>query len=173
MACSIAPINFNPRPPRGGRPSISICANFTNEFQSTPSARRATVAVPTGCLCAKISIHALREEGDALRFGRNIDQNNFNPRPPRGGRQLGLNATQYVVTTSIHALREEGDRVESKSKMAKTYFNPRPPRGGRPSQGKAEAGRSGFQSTPSARRATAKAAKNPPRLFHYTHLCTI
>ena len=52
---------------------------------------------------------------------------------------------------SIHALREEGDVYQASDTSALSKF----------------------QSTPSARRATAKAAKNPPRLFHYTHLCTI
>ena len=58
----------------------------------------------------KISIHALREEGDVLRFGRNIDQNNFNPRPPRGGRREGGEYSRAGEWISIHALREEGDR---------------------------------------------------------------
>ena len=78
-----------------------------------------------------ISIHALREEGD----------------------ELGLNATQYVVTISIHALREEGDinvcnhrwlyeisihaLREEGDRFLRHYarnggnFYPRPPRGGR------------------------------------------
>ena len=57
----------------------------------------------------KISIHALREEGDVLRFGRNINQNNFYPRPPRGGRPKAqlIGLKHYLI--SIHALREEGD----------------------------------------------------------------
>ena len=42
VACSIAPVNFNPRPPRGGR------------LYSTEAVK----------LLLKISIHALREEGD-------------------------------------------------------------------------------------------------------------
>ena len=56
-------------------------------FQSTPSARRATVQdIETGEVI-QISIHALREEGD-LRGGhhRSAGHGNFNPRPPRGGR---------------------------------------------------------------------------------------
>ena len=37
------------------------------EFLSTPSARRATLCFHRGPLLARISIHALREEGDAVR----------------------------------------------------------------------------------------------------------
>ena len=56
-------------------------------FLSTPSARRAT-ATPSynGHPVIRISIHALREEGD--------------PQLRREGRRQGI---------SIHALREEGD----------------------------------------------------------------
>ena len=34
--------NFNPRPPRGGRPKTAASSTNGNVFQSTPSARRAT-----------------------------------------------------------------------------------------------------------------------------------
>ena len=36
------------------------------EFQSTPSARRATEVVPQQSCRYEISIHALREEGDQI-----------------------------------------------------------------------------------------------------------
>ena len=55
-----------------------------------------------------ISIHALREEGDPARPNLQIQDNNFYPRPPRGGRRDGLH----------HHLH-------------RTNFYPRPPRGGR------------------------------------------
>ena len=57
---------------------------------------------------------------------------NFNPRPPRGGRQRYPVSDRRRVPISIHALREEGDM-------------PPPPQSGRGIV---------FQSTPSARRAT-------------------
>ena len=38
------PRNFYPRPPRGGRPRSSRCCASTQQFLSTPSARRATSA---------------------------------------------------------------------------------------------------------------------------------
>ena len=58
-----------------------------------------------------ISIHALREEGDATVPARDA--------PPR---------------ISIHALREEGDHPTRPYVPAGTHFYPRPPRGGRPGQ---------------------------------------
>ena len=55
----------------------------------------------------------------------------FNPRPPRGGRPLGVIETAEQDGISIHALREEGDSSDLWSKRQNAYFNPRPPRGGR------------------------------------------
>ena len=80
-------IDFYPRPPRGGR----LCG-----LRGRAAAGR-------------ISIHALREEGDS-------------------GYRLALNR----LLISIHALREEGDVVERLSLEVGIYFYPRPPRGGRP-----------------------------------------
>ena len=58
--------NFYPRPPRGGRLSSRPVVPSTCQFLSTPSARRATQC-PRCCRgCTAISIHALREEGDAI-----------------------------------------------------------------------------------------------------------
>ena len=79
----------------------------------------------------EISIHALREEGDAFA--------------PGGG--------DFVII-SIHALREEGDRSRTRSSTASRNFYPRPPRGGRPGDFLVYAHIPVFLSTPSARRAT-------------------
>jgi len=56
-----------------------------------------------------ISIHALREEGDAR--GRHHLQRvaDFYPRPPRGGRPASAPVLPATCGISIHALREEGD----------------------------------------------------------------
>ena len=102
-------MDFYPRPPRGGR----LCAvddfSSTDQFLSTPSARRATDDLCLAKFLSDISIHALREEGDGIL--------------PDHKRRFPL--------ISIHALREEGDRTTQKNKLANTNFYPRPPRGGR------------------------------------------
>ena len=61
------------------------------------------------CWKQKISIHALREEGDFC------------------------NRTAYVIPVdiSIHALREEGDTRAAATDSTEPDFYPRPPRGGR------------------------------------------
>ena len=101
---------FYPRPPRGGRQ------------RKQQKQRR----------LKSISIHALREEGDArhptnkrsatkflstpsarratkaegLGYTHGAD---FYPRPPRGGRRIAFRDLLIITKISIHALREEGD----------------------------------------------------------------
>ena len=60
-----------------------------------------------------ISIHALREEGDKSIPGNGLPYQNFNPRPPRGGRLSSSGTNDKQVMISIHALREEGDPLYS------------------------------------------------------------
>ena len=79
------------------------------KFLSTPSARRATAPQATAAHHGKISIHALREEGDGLLRTTVCKLRNFYPRPPRGGRRFAFLNVWRAVCISIHALREEGD----------------------------------------------------------------
>ena len=58
-----------------------------SRFLSTPSARRATRLVRYCCAVLKISIHALREEGDRTPCANRTRPTNFYPCPPRGGRR--------------------------------------------------------------------------------------
>ncbi len=56
--------DFYPRPPRGGRQVTLSTPSLAKQFLSTPSARRATGPLLQGRPAFRISIHALREEGD-------------------------------------------------------------------------------------------------------------
>ena len=101
------------------------------EFLSTPSARRATAAIPEYYWRKLISIHALREEGDRLQkqplhLCGSISIHAL--REEGDGFQLLYGRLSQI---SIHALREEGDRPFSQFVMTLGYFYPRPPRGGR------------------------------------------
>ena len=102
----------------------------------------------------KISIHALREEGDVTQRIKGAWPTYFYPRPPRGGRQCSqsnrLGTKKFLSTPSarratcklrnlrdfeaisIHALREEGDLRCPPTPSPTSNFYPRPPRGGRP-----------------------------------------
>ena len=126
-------LNFNPRPPRGGRLQQPAVDRNHQVFQSTPSARRATaLRTPTITTTSDFNPRPPRggrPDKTACRYG----QFYFNPRPPRGGRPGNVPCRRW---RSI-------------------YFNPRPPRGGRPTYRLQLCGWSLFQSTPSARRATA------------------
>ena len=135
-------LDFYPRPPRGGR--LLAGQLFTSHFQflSTPSARRATfsrfpgwamnflfLSTPSARRATakqavlsgqeKISIHALREEGDYSHRAERRVRGYFYPRPPRGGRHLRPPPTRCNTPISIHALREEGDDLKSKLALAK------------------------------------------------------
>ena len=109
---------------------MAVCA-VARLFLSTPSARRATGCFLQHRLQLRISIHALREEGDPACPDHLAVDRNFYPRPPRGGRRYPIeiveDATLFLSTPSarratlaacykggdilisIHALREEGD----------------------------------------------------------------
>ena len=102
--------NFYPRPPRGGRHTASAMSQQRRRFLSTPSARRATVLLQRARTETPISIHALREEGDAVGARCPAALQHFYPRPPRGGRRCSCDKRASVHHISIHALREEGDR---------------------------------------------------------------
>ena len=123
-------------------------------FLSTPSARRAT---PSRCHLRKlfsISIHALREEGDAascdvqpwnLVISIHALREEGDPKfkyPKQPDLEISIHAlreegdpeglkeyTEFEI--SIHALREEGDPSARPQACRPTYFYPRPPRGGR------------------------------------------
>ena len=147
---------FNSRPPRGERPAAVHPALAATSFQSTPSARRATAAMNASIKAIELfqstpsARRATPEKLDedyrvifqstpsarratAAREHAPCSAANFNPRPPRGGRQEPLDAVRGVTF----------------------YFNPRPPRGGRRSIFRPDCKAKRFQSTPSARRATA------------------
>ena len=102
----------------------------------------------------EISIHALREEGDAAGPGHLLPHGDFYPRPPRGGRHLGIievgfqrnfyprpprggrhvaSAVEYVYDIFLSTPSARRATLRSMAiRSRKSYFYPRPPRGGRP-----------------------------------------
>ena len=60
-------------------------------------------------ITVKISIHALRGEGDLDRVSVPLVSQHFNPRPPWGGRLDRMQRCNIIIDISIHALRGEGD----------------------------------------------------------------
>ena len=79
----------------------------------------------------EISTHALLAEGDIIAPACLARQQNFNPRPPCGGRLYVLYAKARREPISTHALLAEGDTDGYIYKCKQDNFNPRPPCGGR------------------------------------------
>ena len=195
--------NFYPRPPRGGRPMGAGGGVVLPIFLSTPSARRATWFLrsppamranfyprpPRGGrqpaylrqhqderisihalreegdgahqvsthFKIRISIHALREEGDATRRLYGTRAETFLSTPSARRATMTYDEEHIPYGISIHALREEGDPSLGSYLSQLVNFYPRPPRGGRPRLEAGDASIKAFLSTPSARRATNRA----------------
>ena len=127
------PSYFYPRPPRGGRPPRAYESGSRGQISIHALREEGDLRDPSAFeLPCQISIHALREEGDIEQY----------------------NAIVHRLDISIHALREEGDRNQGRCTRKSGDFYPRPPRGGRPPAPRHPTQRTGFLSTPSARRAT-------------------
>ena len=176
-------LDFYPRPPGGGRHEGSENEQIEYLFLSTPSGWRATPLIRVQPVVYRISIHALRVEGDGCTRKDVAVFEHFYPRPPGGGRPdkrrprclsaaflstpSGWRATEidYVLNCmqriSIHALRVEGDSATALGAARLPNFYPRPPGGGRLLVRKPVAVRVGFLSTPSGWRATANLVISP------------
>ena len=123
-------------------------------FLSTPSARRATRQRRPARSGKRISIHALREEGDDSSIVDAKAVSEFLSTPSARRATAALRRTGPRRGISIHALREEGDTTCSSSSVTAANFYPRPPRGGRLTGRGQRIRTMVFLSTPSARRAT-------------------
>ena len=127
---------FYPRPPRGGRLGPQLLSGHLPDFYPRPP--RGGRRLPAGATgkIRRISIHALREEGD--RYGSSFKPAFVRflstPSARRATTEVGVHALAKGI--SIHALREEGDTPDA------AFRSPVPV----------------FLSTPSARRATSTRA---------------
>ena len=87
-----------------------LCKNNNcRGFLSTPSARRATDNATQLAGLLTISIHALREEGDASDVVKSSSGEGFlsTPSARRATKRVQSGYNRFAI--SIHALREEGD----------------------------------------------------------------
>ena len=159
--------------------TLSATVLQTQIFLSTPSGWRATKSlIPPPSQC-KISIHALRVEGDSKSPTCRSGGNHFYPRPPGGGRQ---NISWFCEIPSIFLSTPSGWRATFLPLFHLLNFNqflstpsgwratrpvdvdcyvinnfyPRPPGGGRPHRRTRRGSIRIFLSTPSGWRATFK-----------------
>ncbi len=162
---TVCRLNFNPRPPRGGRRSaLSKCLTIQG-FQSTPPARGATSACGSAIGNIEISIHAPREGGDCFSPWLCLSRSVFQSTPPARGATYLFHIfliSSYLFQSTPPA---RGATAFPVSTGCQPYdFNPRPPRGGRPHRVSRQYSLSlTFQSTPPARGATS--------LSHRTKAC--
>ena len=101
-------------------------------FLSTPSARRATVWCFLNSCSYRISIHALREEGDDTTPIPPTAFIYFYPRPPRGGRQHRQRQSVWKDVFLSTPSARRATVPPSRQGLFAEHFYPRPPRGGRP-----------------------------------------
>ena len=102
LMCAAIFMDFYPRPPRGGRRYYWIKLKDSFIFLSTPSARRATLELKGEGYFVYISIHALREEGDAA------------------SRLCGVPAIEFLSTPSA---RRATAKTETKSLFSNKLYN--------------------------------------------------
>ena len=100
---------FYPRPPRGGRLYDGYFCLSRRKISIHALREEGDAIWVLSRLVSRISIHALREEGDQYDFRGTGSYRHFYPRPPRGGRPVKVELQLLVRAISIHALREEGD----------------------------------------------------------------
>ena len=94
--------DFYPRPPRGGRP---VDRHASSCF-------------------VHISIHALREEGDAFITASSKTRQYFYPRPPRGGRPFQcFQSKRFGTFLSTPSARRATAKTETKSLFSNKLYN--------------------------------------------------
>ena len=109
--------NFYPRPPRGGRRLIVLVLRAVALFLSTPSARRATSCCLLSVFSRYISIHALREEGDADSRATQIHPLAFlsTPSARRATAKTERKHPAFVsLYTSLHKLQRDACKTNRK-----------------------------------------------------------
>ena len=131
IADNVRKIDFNPRPPRGGRPVVLNGASYRScisihALRGEGDPNHLTISA----LRLAISIHALRGEGDGVcHLSRALCSISIHAL--RGEGDVPADPTVGVGRISIHALRGEGDMRPLSRRKRVFNFNPRPPRGGR------------------------------------------
>ena len=123
---------FNPRPPRGGRPMSEPKQLQKSLFQSTPSARRATWLLSMCRPKQQFQSTPSARRATCSRYCA-PDASELFQSTPSARRATGFCCPFHRMSNiSIHALREESDTLYQCCFLYPLNFNPRPPRGERP-----------------------------------------
>ena len=155
---SSSELNFNPRPPCGGRLANTYYAARGMEFQSTPPMRGATPNPGEAPAINFISIHAPHAGGDVPGSAGTATTFDFNPRPPCGGRPAAERRYDGGDGISIHAPHAGGDLNGPVVQHENGLFQSTPPMRGATLDSAIHSGLYLFQSTPPMRGATTGSA---------------
>ena len=125
-------LSFNPRSPRGERPSKCLKNLSGRTFQSTLPARGATEQLPTFQGFAD-SFNPRSPRGERLEVAQlSPEELKFQSTlPARGATPLPLLPCHSPYCVSIHAPREGSDKSQGLKPRGTRCFNPRSPRGER------------------------------------------
>ena len=146
-------LHFNPRPPRRGRLRWNWRCWWTKQFQSTPSAKRATDSASDTSRSQRFqSTPSAKRATGNYRIFQHDTKFQSTPSAKRATESRLARAVKYpisihalreegdlcdvgvfcsILLISIHALREEGDAHTARRGSHEGHFNPRPPRRGR------------------------------------------
>ena len=132
MSRHIWPSDFNPRPPRGGRPMMLYPYFVTTcHFNPRPPRGGRLLVLLYGIYKLLISIHAPREGGDYKHHAVSNNTATFQSTPPARGATGLFDGDEpscgFQSTPPARGATHTGRRIEREP----AYFNPRPPRGGR------------------------------------------
>ena len=131
-ACWPTPVYFYPRPPWGGRRADAVAPTLQSRISIHALRGEGDEFEHRSAPSCDISLHALRGEGD-LAFARGRFALRISIHALRGeGDTAVVVGAQVCFNISIHALRGEGDMRSTPTRFSSSNFYPRPPWGGRP-----------------------------------------
>ena len=148
------PRYFYPRPPRGGRQASAARERAEKRISIHALREEGDHRVRYGIVADSISIHALREEGDPAPQLSRPTRQIFLSTPSARRATSGHKPVAGLPSISIHALREEGDAGGQLLCPATEKFLSTPSARRATNYATVAAEVVQFLSTPSARRAT-------------------
>ena len=105
--------DFYPRPPRGGRPPVTRLQRLCDKISIHALREEGDIFGPGDKQDTGISIHALREEGDTDLTAYALHEVEFLSTPSARRATRCRSQRGRAGGISIHALREEGDAVSA------------------------------------------------------------
>ena len=158
LGCRRPEGDFNPRPPRGGRPVCGRSGAVRHDFNPRPPRGGRRDILQRTDIIRTISIHAPREGGDSKIITTDEEVLLFQSTPPARGATWRCWPLRPARPFQSTPPARGATTPRQLGRRRCPDFNPRPPRGGRRLCTTPAAARHRFQSTPPARGATERSA---------------